>query len=134
MKEGSAKLADRISKRYYVSFSDARRLAETETAYIQEKASFEVYDRLGVEQYQILATLDSRTSYICRHLDGKVFDRKDAKVGVNTPPFHCYCRTTTIPYIEGITDGGTRAARDRNGKTEYIPDMTYDEWEKNYVN
>ncbi|WP_231391273.1 MULTISPECIES: minor capsid protein [Megasphaera] len=132
--EGTLLLAARVAHRYDVSFNEARRLVETETAYIQEKASFEVYDRLGVEQYQILATLDNKTSSICRHLDGKIFDVKDAKIGVTTPPFHCYCRTTTIPYIEGITDDWERAARDKNGKTEYVSsDLTYQEWYNKYV-
>lgn len=101
--EGVAPLINRIQKRFNVSFSNARRLVETETAYVQEKAMLDTYDALDVEQYQILAVLDLKTSDICRHLDKKVFDRKDAKPGITMPPFHCYCRSTTIPYIEGIT-------------------------------
>lgn len=54
------------------------------------------------------------------------------------PPFHCYCRSTTVPYIEGITDyeeGDTRAARNpETGKTEYVKgNLTYPEWKKQYV-
>lgn len=101
--EGVAPLINRVQKRFNVSFSNARRLVETETAYIQEKAMLDTYNALDVEQYQILAVLDVKTSDICRHLDKKVFDRKDAKPGITMPPFHCYCRSTTIPYIEGIT-------------------------------
>lgn len=118
--EGVAPLINRIQKRFNVSFSNARRLVETETAYVQEKAMLDTYDALDVEQYQILAVLDLKTSDICRHLDKKVFDRKDAKPGITMPPFHCYCRSTTIPYIEGITDNqeDARAARDLlTGKT-----------------
>ena len=134
LQEGTGKLADRIAKRYNVSFNNARRLAETETAYIQEKASFEQYKELDLEQYQILATLDNRTSSTCRHLDGKIVDMKDYKVGITAPPFHCHCRTTTIPYIKGITDvDDTRASRDENGKTKYVPNMTYDDWYSTYV-
>ena len=134
IQEGTGKLADRIAKRYNVSFNNARRLAETETAYIQEKASFEQYKELDLEQYQILATLDNRTSPTCRHLDGKIVDMKDYKVGVTAPPFHCHCRTTTIPYIKGITDvDDTRASRDENGKTKYVPNMSYYDWYSTYV-
>lgn len=132
--EGSGKLAERIANKYNVSFKNARRLAETETAYVQELSSYEQYKDNDIEQYQILATLDSRTSETCRHLDGKIIDMKDYKIGVTAPPFHCHCRTTTIPYIEGITDDGGRAYRDENGKTAYTDEyMTYEEWYNKYV-
>lgn len=135
--EGVAPLINRIQKRFNVSFSNARRLVETETAYVQEKAMLDTYDALDVEQYQILAVLDLKTSDICRHLDKKVFDREDAKPGITMPPFHCYCRSTTIPCIEGITDSQevTRAARDLStGKTVFVEgDLNYEEWYNKYV-
>ncbi len=137
LKEGTDSLSNRIVKRLNVSYNNARRLVETETAYIQERASFDVYDELEVEKYQILATLDNRTTDICRHLDGEIFDKKDAKIGVTAPPFHCYCRTTTIPYIGGVTDaeGTTRTARDsKTGKGVAVKgDLTYEQWEDTYV-
>lgn len=137
LKEGTDLLSNRIAKRLNVSYNNVRRLVETETAYIQERASFDVYDELEVEKYQILATLDNRTTDICRHLDGEIFDKKDAKIGVTAPPFHCYCRTTTIPYIGGVTDaeGTTRTARDsKTGKGVAVKgDLTYEQWEDTYV-
>lgn len=135
MQEGSSKLAERLAKRMNTSYSNAKRLVETETAYIQERARLDVYDELEVEQYQILATLDNRTSDTCRHLDGKIFERKDAKPGVTMPPFHVYCRSTTVPYYDWLEDNGeTRAARDKNGKTTFVEgDLTYQEWYNKYV-
>lgn len=135
--EGAAPLINRIQKRFNVSFSNARRLVETETAYVQEKGMLDTYEALDVEQYQILAVLDMKTSDICRHLDKKVFDKKDAKPGITAPPFHCYCRSTTTPYIDGITDGtgDTKAARDPvTGKTIFVEsDLSYEEWYNKYV-
>lgn len=135
--EGAAPLINRIQKRFNVSFSNARRLVETETAYVQEKGMLDTYEALDVEQYQILAVLDMKTSDICRHLDKKVFDKKDAKPGITVPPFHCYCRSTTTPYIDGITDGtgDTRAVRDPvTGKTVFVEsDLSYEEWYNKYV-
>ena len=135
--EGSTALAARIANRFDVSFENARRLAETETAYVQEAARMDTWTKLDVERYKLVATLDSKTSSICRHMDGKVFNRKDAKAGVTMPPFHCYCRTTSIPYIEGITDDedSTRAARDpETGKTTQVKgDLTYEKWYNKYV-
>ena len=53
------------------------------------------------------------------------------------PPFHCYCRSTTVPYIEGITDSQevTRAARDPvTGKPVFVEgDLHYEEWYNKYV-
>ena len=130
----TAQLSEKIAARFNTSYNQAYRLVETETAYIQEKAMLDTYDELGLEQYQICAVLDSKTSEICQDLDGKVFDRKDAKPGITMPPFHCHCRSTTVPYIEGLLDDGGRVARDpETGKTVEIPDMTYKEWKAEYV-
>ena len=131
--EGTTLLAGRIANRFNVSFSNARRLAETETAYVQETARMDTWQK----KYELIATLDSRTSPICRDMDGKVFDRADAKPGVTMPPFHCYCRTTTAPYIKGITDDeeSTRAARDPDtGKTVQVSGkMNYADWKAVFV-
>lgn len=135
--EGTTLLAGRIANRFNVSFSNAKRLAETETAYVQETARMDTWKKLHVAKYELIATLDSRTSPICREMDGKVFERADAKPGVTMPPFHCYCRTTTAPYIEGITDDddSTRVARDPDtGKTVQVPGkMKYGDWKAVFV-
>ena len=130
LKESTSRINERITKRFNVSYNEAKRLIETETAYIQEKAMLDTYDRLNVEKYEILAVLDSKTSEICRQMDGKVFERKDAKAGITLPPFHCYCRSTTVPYIEELDEEETRAARDEEDGTEFIPKMSYEEWLK----
>ena len=123
-----------IAKRMNVAKSQAGRLVVTENAYFGSVAQQQCYKDLDVERYQIVATLDSRTSDICRHLDGKVFDMKDYEPGVTAPPFHVYCRSCTVPYFADNDENGMRAARDENGKTYYVPaDMTYEEWEKAFA-
>lgn len=118
-----------IAKRMNVAKSQAGRLVMTENAYFGSAAQQQCYKDLDVEQYQIVATLDSRTSDICRHLDGKVFDMADYEPGVTAPPFHVYCRSCTVPYFEDNDENGMRAARDENGKTYYVPaSTTYEEW------
>lgn len=138
LKEGTGPMAERISKQFNVSYHAAERLVETETAYVQESSMLDTYDRLGVDKYEIVATLDNRTSPICRHMDGMVFFKKGAKPGLTMPPFHCYCRSTTVPYIDGVTDEeekGTRAARENGtGKTVFVPgNLKYQEWYDKYV-
>ena len=118
-----------IAKRMNVAKSQAGRLVMTENAYFGSAAQQQCYKDLDVEQYQIVATLDSRTSDICRHLDGKVFDMADYEPGVTAPPFHVYCRSCTVPYFADNDENGMRAARDENGKTYYVPaSTTYEEW------
>jgi phage putative head morphogenesis protein, SPP1 gp7 family len=119
---------------------EAYRLLHTEASFMIEQATLESYKGFGSEKYEILATLDTRTSKICQHQDGKVYDTDKAVTGVNYPPFHPFCRTTTVPFIfddEFDDDDGEweRAARDpETGKTIKVSaDMDYKEWYERYV-
>lgn len=111
------------------------RLVRTESAFVTSASRLESFAKMGVKQYQFLATLDLDTSELCRNMDGKVFDLKDARIGVNVHPLHPNCRSTEVPYIKDrFTEGQQRAARNKEGKTYYVPaDMTYQEWYKTYV-
>lgn len=130
------KAIDAIAKKMNTSKNNAGRLVMTEEAYFSSAAQKDCFHDLDVEKYEIVATLDSHTSEICRNLDGKVFSMKDFEPGVTAPPFHVYCRSTTVPHFdENFGQIGQRAARDaETGKTYYIPDnMTYKEWKEKYV-
>ena len=129
------KAIDSLAKKMKTSKNNAGRLVMTEEAYFSSAAQKDCFESLGVEQYEIVATLDSHTSEICRSLDGQVFPMKDYEAGVTAPPFHVYCRSTTVPYFDEQFDIGERAARDEEtGKTYYIPDdMNYQEWKETFV-
>lgn len=118
-----------------VSRSNVARLVLTENKFAQSKAQQQGFKELGVEQYQISATLDSRTSKICQYMDRKIFKMSEFEVGVTAPPFHPRCRTSTVPYDE--TDqffNFERAARDENGKYITVPaDMSYPQWKEKFV-
>ena len=47
------------------------------------------------EEYRYVATLDSRTSPVCRDLDGQVFKYNEGPV----PPQHFGCRSTTVAVV-----------------------------------
>jgi SPP1 gp7 family putative phage head morphogenesis protein len=121
---GPNDIARDFADRLNVSYSNAQRLIRTEINYISNKGSLQAYKDTGiVEKYRYLATLDSRTSDICRELDGKVFEIKEAKVGVNLPPLHPYCRSTTVPHFDDDDIGELiedRIARDDDGKGRSI--------------
>lgn len=110
----------------------ANRLIRTESAYVSGQAVGAVYDECGVEEYEFIATLDNRTSQKCAGLDGQIFKKADAEVGVNWPPLHSHCRSGTSAIIEGKTkEGMERRARDKDGKSVTVPrDMNYAEWKR----
>lgn len=121
-----------ISKQFNVSRGKASRLVMTESAFFSSAGQKKCFENLSVERYEIVATLDSHTSQICRDLDGKVFKMSEYEVGITAPPFHVYCRSVTAPYFD---DNYTeRIARDEDGKTYHVPgNMKYNEWYEKYV-
>ncbi len=129
------KVIDEMSKAMNVSKSQAGRLIQTESAYFSNLATHDTYKELGVEEYEILATLDSHTSEICRSMDGKHFKVSQQEPGVNAPPFHPNCRSTTMPYFDDeFTEGEMRIARDEEGKSYYVPgNIKYPTWKKAFV-
>ncbi len=124
-----------ISNKFGVSKSQAGRLVMTEEAYFHSEAQREAFKELDVEEFEIIATLDNKTSDICREMDGKHFPMSEYEPGRTAPPFHCWCRSVTVPYFDDdFGEIGERVARNENGKTYYVPDdMSYKEWEKKYV-
>ena len=138
---------------------EAYRLLYNEASYATNQADLRSYREDEVPYYDISATLDTQTSPICRSLDrcrfyvtsgGKVpeeykktgsqyrqaaYSTDRVIVGVNYPPFHVGCRTTTTPAYE-TTDiaSMSRAASDANGKYITVPaSMTYEEWYETFV-
>lgn len=122
-----------IAKEFNVRKSVDGRLVMTESAAYAAKAQENCYKDLGIDQYEIVATLDTHTSPICQEMDGKVFSIKEYEVGVTANPFHPNCRTVTAPYFAEDTKS-MRAMRNKAGKIEYVPaDMKYKEWFNKYV-
>ena len=115
---------------------ETRRLVRTEAAFIAGELNALAYEECGLKHYQILATLDLRTSKICRPLDGRKYLLKDRQIGKNYPPFHPWCRCTTIVYIseDELKNLKRRALNPKTGRFELVPaSMTYDEWYQKYV-
>lgn len=130
--QSNAQMAKRLAEEMENTFSNAARLVRTETNYIHNQASKQSYEALGLEQYQFLATLDLRTSKICASLDGKKFLLKDAQAGLNYPPMHPNCRSTTIPVV--AYDASEVRLAKLNGTYYEVPaTMTYEQWYKKYV-
>ncbi len=114
----------------------SERLIRTETTYIANKAELESYLQCDIDKYVFVATLDLRTSSMCREHDGKVYEVSKGVPGENLPPLHPYCRSTTIAYMgkEWYKNLKRRARDPETGKTYTVPgNMNYDEWYKQHV-
>jgi len=75
-----------------------RTIVRTSVNQVQNQASQAVYaaNSKVAPKYEYVATLDSRTSAVCRDLDGKQFAYNKGP----TPPQHFNCRSTTVPVVD----------------------------------
>jgi SPP1 gp7 family putative phage head morphogenesis protein len=103
-------------------------LIRTSVNQVANTASQQVYEANQdiTKKYRYVATLDTRTSSICRALDGREFEYGKGP----TPPQHFNCRSTTVPVIDydelGFTPPptGTRAS----AAGQVPADQSYGEW------
>lgn len=130
------KASQAINEEFGKGYNNARRLIRTESAYITNQMTLEGYKDLEADKYIYVAILDLKTSEVCRSLDKKRFLVSSAKVGVNYPPMHPWCRSTTIPWMPDslLKNMKQRALDPRTGKHVLVPgDMTYEQWYKQFV-
>lgn len=122
-----------VSKQLGIGYKNTKRIVQTETAYVLSETNKAAFKETHLEEYEFMASLDNKTSEICRGLDGKKFPVAEMQAGVNASPMHPHCRSTEIPYFDDLT--GERFARDlETGKGYYVPgDMTYEQWYDQYV-
>ena len=126
-----------ISDRFDVGRNNARRLVRTESAFFHNEMEALSYEEADIEYYRFIAVLDKRTSAICRDHDNKVYKVSERKTGVNYPPLHPWCRSTTVAHFDDVELSNLeRRARDpKTGKTKLVPaDMSYDDWYDKYAN
>ena len=103
-------------------------LVRTSINQVANAASQQVYEGNQdiTKKYRYIATLDTRTSAICRALDGREFEYGKGPM----PPQHFNCRSTTVPVIDYKAldipppPEGKRASMDGQ-----VPgNITYGEW------
>lgn len=125
-----------IAERFEVGQNKARRLVRTESAFFHNQMELLSYEDAEITKYKFVAVLDRRTSEICQEHDNKVYDTDKAVPGVNYPPLHPWCRSTTIAHDDDIDYSKLerRARNPKTGKVEYVPaDMSYNDWYSEYV-
>jgi SPP1 gp7 family putative phage head morphogenesis protein len=106
-------------------------LVRTSVNQVANAASQQTYaaNQSVASRYRYTATLDSRTSPICRALDGQEFEHGKGPV----PPQHFNCRSMTVPVIDykrlGIEPPKNTKRRSRDG---LVPsNQTYGQWLNN---
>lgn len=125
-----------LQEKAMMSESKMRRIVRTETVYFYTQADMKARKECGIKKYMFLATLDKRTSAICRSLDGNIYYVDKQKPGYNCPPMHPWCRSTTLSIIsKDWIKKQTRSALDiRSGKKVKVPlSMTYGQWYRKFV-
>lgn len=128
-----------ISDKFNVSKSQAANLVMTEQSYFHSLATYDSFKSMGIKEYEFLATLDKKTTQMCRSMDGEHFPMSEYMPGATAPPLHPRCRSITVPYFDDeysdlFNNGSMRTARNEDGKTYYLPaGMNYKEWEKKFV-
>lgn len=100
---------------------EANTLVRTVNNHISSTARKQVMDanREVLRGFRVVATLDSRTTFICASKDQQIFDLDEPR-----PPYHYNCRSVASPVLKdeyqaslpGLT---TRAAR-IDGKTQHV--------------
>ena len=117
----------------FKSKANARAYARTATNHVSNHARIAVHkenDSL-IKGEKMIATLDGRTSPICRFQDGKIYDVGDGP----RPPFHYNCRTTVVPVMKSWKELGFNAKElppsTRASMNGQVPaDLTYPDWFK----
>jgi SPP1 gp7 family putative phage head morphogenesis protein len=123
--------ADIIANKFAAGTGQARRLVRTESCNLANQMEMASYEECGIEYYIYVATLDLRTSSICRSLDGKRFKVSEQQPGLNCPPMHPWCRSTTICDIgdEELSLMKRRARDPVTGKTKTVSaNINYKQW------
>jgi len=95
--EGPDILARRVLDLWGGEKYRAVRWARTFSADVATNTSYYRYKESGIEEYQIYATIDEKTSMQCRLMHGTVFRVDSPEAKLYRCPFHHHCRTTILP-------------------------------------
>jgi len=127
--ESSDKIARRVKGLLtVVPNNQIRAMVRTSVNQVANAASQAVYSQNQeiTKRYRYIATLDSRTSAICRALDGRTFKYNEGP----TPPQHFNCRSTTVPIVDydGLGIPPPKPGKRRSSGGLVPENQTYGQW------
>ena len=114
-----------IKTKYNANASNTDRLVRTEITRVQSESNEYWAKDHDIKQQLFMATLDSKTSNICRSKDGLVFDIDDPNKPI--PPLHPHCRSVLVNLVS--KDWKPKQRYDNQSK-QNIDWNTYEEWSK----
>lgn len=120
--KGLKEMSESFRKTLEANEKVVERLIRTEYNRLVNQAILRAYMENGVEEYEYVAILDERTTETCESLNGKRFRVDAAEPGVNLPPMHPNCRSSTIPIGPATTSVDSATER-----------LDYGEWYEKYV-
>ncbi len=86
-----------------ITRSQSKGLVVTAVTSVTSQTDHEVYkaNSQAIRGWQYVSVLDSRTTPICIHRDGKIYDMSETSY---LPPAHFHCRSTTVPVFKSWDD------------------------------
>lgn len=90
-------LSGELSRMFNSSKFEAERLLRTESSRVYGEMARDSISKAGYEKYEWIA--EPKACDICRPMDGKIYDTKDAKFGESLFPMHPNCRCSIIPVV-----------------------------------
>lgn len=127
--ETTPQISRRLSGLHQLQRDQAIALVRTVTNHVAATARMETLKANDdiLEGKKRIATLDGRTSPVCRALDGTV-----VPLSAPSPPFHWSCRTSEIPWLKAEyrreIPGSTRPSVGPDGAKPVRSNTTYQEW------
>lgn len=132
-------LAARVARALGKSRRDAANIAVTAAGAIVSavRQKFLEANADVIKAYKYQATLDTRTSALCRAYDGLMWDTNYEPIG-HSYPFrqprintHFNCRSTIIPVIKGADELKNVPPATRSSMNGYVPqDINFNDWLK----
>lgn len=115
-----------------ITSRNARAVTHTAVQHAASQARQMTWERNPdlVQGVRWVSTLDSKTTQVCRSLDGRVYPVHKGP----RPPIHVNCRSSTSPVLDPIFDafdeGATRASVGPSGGGQVDANQSYYEWLK----
>ncbi|WP_252254484.1 minor capsid protein [Clostridium sp. ZBS12] len=117
----------KIKKKYNSNAYNTKRLINTEICRVQSSINNVWAENHSIKYQMFMATLDGKTSELCRNFDGKTFNINDINKPV--PPLHPFCRSALINLPSKEWKPKSRID---NITKQNISWQTYKEWEEKH--
>ncbi len=131
--DDSASVGKAIAKKLNASLYAASRVAQTEITRVTTESDKDTFQELGVDEVEIIGTLDLKMCGTCGDMDSKHMTRDEAVIGITAPPFHPNCRCQLVPYDKDFPDEYRLMRDPLTGKNKVIKNMSFNEWKEKYV-